>query len=61
MPRRKIEEANIRKLTKTGGGGSFCITLPISFVRKLRWRERQKLVVKLDKARKRMIIIDWEK
>jgi len=61
MPRRKISEQNIRKLTKMGGGRSFGITLPISFIRQLKWRERQKLVVEFDKARKRIIVKDWNK
>ena len=60
MPRRKLPEKNIRKLTKMGGGKSFGITLPISFVRQLKWREHQKLVVKFDKRRKKIIVQDWE-
>ncbi|MFH0857005.1 MAG: AbrB/MazE/SpoVT family DNA-binding domain-containing protein [bacterium] len=59
MGRRKIEENNIRKLTKSSGGRSFTITLPISFVRKLGWRERQKLVVNM--RGKKIIIEDWKK
>ena len=59
MPRRKIGERNIRKLTKMSKGGSFGITLPIEMVRKLKWRERQKLTVRL--YGKKIIIEDWEK
>lgn len=59
MPRRKLSERNIRKLTRTSGGGSMGITLPIEMVRELGWRERQKLVVK--KVGKRLIIKDWSK
>lgn len=61
MPRRKLEQRNIRKLTKMGGGHSFGITIPISFIRQLKWRERQKLIVEFDKRRKRLIVKDWEK
>ncbi|HHE76371.1 MAG TPA: hypothetical protein ENL27_00025 [Candidatus Parcubacteria bacterium] len=60
MPRRKLSERNIRKLTKMGGGKSFGITFPISFIRELGWRERQKLKVEFDKKRKRIIVRDWE-
>ena len=56
----KRKEIKIRKLIKTGRGKSFSLTLPISFIRKLKWREHQKLVVVLDKRRKRIIIRDWE-
>lgn len=59
MARRKLSEVNIRKLTRTGRGKSFSITIPISFIRKLRWRERQKLVVKL--RGKKITIEDWSK
>jgi len=59
MARRKIEERNIRKLTKVSGGASFAITLPIEMVRELKWRERQKLVVKL--RGKKITIEDWKK
>lgn len=59
MARRKLEQQNIRKLTKMGGGKSFGITLPISIIRKLRWRERQKLVVK--KRGQGILISDWKK
>lgn len=55
--RRKLENRNIRKLTRMGGGASYGITLPIEFVRELKWRERQKLVVR--KVGKRLIIEDW--
>jgi len=40
-----------------GGGRSLGLTLPIEIMRKLRWRERQKVVVKL-RGRK-IIIEDW--
>lgn len=59
MPRRQLNERNIRKLTKMAGGKSFGLTLPIEYVRKLGWRERQKLVVQM--KGKSLVIKDWEK
>ncbi|MFA5966893.1 MAG: hypothetical protein WC805_00030 [Patescibacteria group bacterium] len=55
---RKIEERNIRKITKVAGGASFGITLPIELFRALGWRERQKVVVK--KKGYSLIISDWK-
>ncbi|MFH0712590.1 MAG: hypothetical protein V2A55_01935 [Candidatus Jorgensenbacteria bacterium] len=59
MARRKTTEKNIRKITKIASGGSFGITLPIEMVRKLKWRERQKVVVTL--RGKKVIVEDWSK
>ncbi len=42
MPRRKSEDNNIRKLTKSGNG-SIGLTLPIEVVRELGWKEKQKV------------------
>ncbi len=57
MTRRKLEENNIRSLTKTGGR-SYALTIPVEFIRKLKWKEKQKLEVKL--YLDRIIIRDWE-
>lgn len=59
MARRKTTENNVRKITKIASGGSFGITIPIEMVRKLKWRERQKVVVK--QVGKRIIVEDWRK
>ena len=59
MGRRKTTEKNIRKITKMGGGKSFGITFPIEMFRQLKWRERQKVVVK--KAGQKITIEDWKK
>lgn len=59
MGRRKIEEQTVRKLSKVGGGKSFCLTIPIDMVRRLGWRERQKVEVRL-KAGK-IILNDWRR
>ena len=57
MPTRKLEDKNIRKLTKIGKK-SIGLTLPIELVRELKWKERQKVVVK--KSGKKLIIEDWK-
>lgn len=56
--RRKLEERNIRKITKIAGGSSYAITLPIEMVRELGWRERQKVVV--SKQGEKLIVEDWK-
>ncbi len=58
MPTRKFGERNIRKLTKSGGH-SIGLTLPIDLVRQLKWREKQKVVVK--KRGSNIVISDWKK
>jgi hypothetical protein len=57
MARRSLEDRNIRKLTKLGKH-SIGVTIPIEIVRELRWRERQKVVIK--KQGKRLYIEDWK-
>lgn len=42
-----------------GGGRSFGVTIPISMMRDLKWRERQKVLV--EKRGRRLIIKDWRK
>ncbi|MDP2650132.1 MAG: hypothetical protein Q8P16_01050 [bacterium] len=59
MARRQLENRNIRKLTRTGKGASISLTLPIEFVRALKWRDRQKVVV--EKKGKTLVVRDWEK
>lgn len=58
MARRSLDERHIRKLTKVGST-SFAVTIPIDVVRKLGWRERQKLVVR--HVRDAVLIEDWKK
>ena len=58
MARRKIEDHNIRSLTKLAGGSSYAVTLPIDIIRELGWKSKQKLVVK--KYGNGIIIQDWE-
>ena len=59
MPRRKIKEKNIRKITKVGMK-SYAITLPIDIIRKWRWKERQKVVLKINEKKKTITISDWK-
>ncbi len=58
MTTRKIEERDIRSLSKSSKGTSYYVTIPIEYIRKLKWRSKQKLEVKL--YQDRIIIRDWE-
>lgn len=58
MTRRKNEEKDIRSLTKISGGSSYAITIPIDYIRDLKWKEKQKLEVK--RYHDRIIIRDWK-
>lgn len=57
MPRRKVEKENIRKIQKSGK--MYHISIPIRIMRKLKWREHQKVVVK--KFGEGLRIKDWKK
>lgn len=56
MANTKYQNKDIRKLTRVGKA-SFCVTLPVEYVSKLKWKEKQKLKVML-KGRS-IIIRDW--
>ncbi len=58
MTRRKTEENHIRNLTKGSGGTSYSVIIPIEYIRKLKWRAKQKLEVKL--YQDHIIIRDWK-
>ncbi|MBG0858012.1 MAG: AbrB/MazE/SpoVT family DNA-binding domain-containing protein [Bacteroidales bacterium] len=58
MTTRKTEENHIRNLTRISGGTSYGVTIPISYIRKLKWRAKQKLEVRL--LQDRIIIRDWK-
>lgn len=58
MARRKLGEQNIRKLQKVGNG-SVSVTLPIELIRKLKWREKQKVTIR--RRGKGLIVEDWKK
>ena len=57
MARRNLEDRNIRKLRKNEGGTTL-VSLPIEYVRELRWQDRQKVVV--TKQGNKLIIEDWK-
>lgn len=54
---RKQSEQNIRKLTKLGGK-SLAVTLPVELVGELKWKEKQRVVVK--KKGTKLIISDFK-
>ena len=57
---RKSTEKNIRKITKVGGH-SYAVILPISTIKEWKWKERQKVIVQIDKKNKTIKIRDWKK
>lgn len=56
-----FKNKNIRKLQNSGNRGHYTVSIPIDYIRFLKWREHQKVVFELDKRRKRLIIKDWER
>ena len=57
MARRKTEDKNIRKILKNGD--SYAVTVPIKIMLELKWKEKQKVVVK--KIRGGFSVKDWKK
>ena len=57
MANRPQTERNIRSLMK--GNGSYTISIPIEYIKQLKWKGRQKLTVELVDGELR--IRDWEK
>ncbi|RLC34680.1 MAG: hypothetical protein DRZ76_02225 [Candidatus Nealsonbacteria bacterium] len=60
MTRRKIKEKNIRKITKVGGT-SYAVTLPLDIIQQWGWKERQKVILKINQRTKTITIKDWKK
>ncbi len=58
MADRKYSQRNTRKLIKLGKN-SLALTLPVELVKKLKWKETQKVVVK--KIRGGIQVKDWKK
>ncbi|PIR88330.1 MAG: hypothetical protein COU09_02745 [Candidatus Harrisonbacteria bacterium CG10_big_fil_rev_8_21_14_0_10_44_23] len=56
MARRKLENRDVRKLNQSGKSG-ISVNLPISYVRDLKWKRGQKVVVKRIKGG--LQIKDW--
>ena len=48
-----------RKITVTGNGKTYYVTIPRWMIEELRWRKGQKVTLKL--RGKRIFIGDWEK
>ena len=57
-PAEKKSGPEVRKLQKQGNG-TMTVALPVSFVRDLKWKDKQKLVVKKNGAS--LVITDWKK
>jgi len=57
MTTRKLEDKNIRKILKNGD--SYAVTIPIEIMNELKWKEKQKVVVK--KVRGGFLVKDWKK
>jgi antitoxin component of MazEF toxin-antitoxin module len=58
MANKKHGQEGVRKLTKVGGK-SLAVTLPVEIVGELKWKEKQKVVVK--RKGHSLIIKDWKK
>ena len=54
----KKSEENVRKLQKQGNG-TMTVALPADLVRELKWKDKQKLVVRKNGAT--LVIADWKK
>ena len=53
---KKYKERNVRKITRSGS--SLNITLPVEFLAKLGWKEKQKVVLSM--KGKGIVIKDWK-
>jgi antitoxin component of MazEF toxin-antitoxin module len=58
MARRKLSQRNVRNIQRSHG--TYYVNIPIELMRSLRWRERQKVVVKLQ-GKSKILISDWKK
>jgi len=57
MADKKYSQRNIRKITKNGSSHS--VSIPVEFLKKLGWKEKQKVIVR--KIRGGVQIRDWKK
>lgn len=60
MARRISKNENVRNIQQSGKKGSYYITIPVSVMRSLGWKERQKVVVK-EYGKGKILIVDWKK
>ena len=58
MANRSYEERAIRSLTRSSAG-SYLVTLPVEYIKTLKWKSKQKVVVTLFSDR--IVIKDWKK
>ncbi len=58
MGTRRADQQSVRSITQNGTG-TYSVSLPIGLVRKLKWRQGQKVVV--ERRGKDLIIKDWKK
>ena len=58
MARQRLDNNNQRKLHR-GSNSSYRVTLPISIIRELGWRDNQKVVI--ERRRNEIVIKDWKK
>jgi antitoxin component of MazEF toxin-antitoxin module len=50
---------DVRKLTITGNGKTYYITLPLWMIKELKWKKRQKVSIELEGEK--IILKDWKK
>lgn len=62
MPRQEAGQENVRKLGRTGSSSSpsYYVTLPIEFIRRLSWRDGQKVVIQYDEKTNSLSIQDFK-
>jgi len=58
MANRSQQERSTRSLNRSSSG-SYLVTLPIEYIKKLKWKDRQKVIVQLSAGR--IVIRDWKK
>jgi hypothetical protein len=58
MANRSINERNVRSLMRNKGG-TYLLSLPIEFVKNLKWKEKQKLTITV--KGKSIVVSDWKK
>jgi len=58
MANRDLKNKSVRNIQRSHG--TYYVSIPIELVKKLGWRERQKVVVKKS-GKDKVIIKDWEK
>jgi hypothetical protein len=62
MPRQGKGNEHVRKLGRTGavGSKSYYVTLPVSLIRELGWRDNQRIAVRRMHGQPKLILEDWQ-